>query len=169
MTDRPNDQVTLLDAIDRTRRPVQHGAILAGILLLLATLGFLDPPDRRPLAYASLAAGLTLLGIATRISQRWTVSYKGHHIRYVNNALTGERLWIDDRPAGKGTLGIKSEIRSTLTDGDGRGDVIVARSIAGLLTFRCRIVVEPAARQEAAAVGLSDAALLDEVRRRGLS
>ena len=160
----------LLDAIDRTRRPAQHGAILAGILLLLATLAFLDPPDRRPLAAASAAAGLTLLGIATRISQRWDVRYKGHHIRYVNNAMTGERLWIDDRLAGKGSIGIKSEIRATLTGGDGRGEVIVARSIAGFLTFRCRIVAEPAAPQDAAAAGaLSDAALLDEVRRRGLS
>lgn len=159
----------LLDAIDRTRRPAQHGAILAGILLLLATLAFLDPPDRRPFAAASAAAGLTLLGIATRISQRWDVRYKGHHIRYVNNAMTGERLWVDDRLAGKGTIGIKSAIRATLTDGEGRGDVIVSRSIAGFLTFRCRIVVEPAAQQDAAAAGLSDAALLDEVRRRGLS
>ena len=161
--------MTLLDAIDRTRRRAQHGAILAGILLLLATLGLLDPPGRRPVAAATAAAGLALLGVATRISQRWDVSYKDHRIRYVNNALTGERLWIDDRLAGQGSLGIKSEIRATLTGGDGRGDVVVARSIAGFLTFRCRILVEPAAPKDAAAVGMSDAALLDEVRRRGLS
>lgn len=159
----------LLDAIDRTRRPAQHGAILAGILLLLATLSLLDPPGRRPFAAASAAAGLALLGIATRINQRWDVSYKGHRIRYVNNAMTGERLWIDDRPAGKGRLGIKSEIRVSIDDGEGLGDVIVSRSIAGFLTFRCRILVEPAAPQDAAAVPLSDAALMAEVRRRGLS
>ena len=73
--------MTLLDAIDRTRRPAQHGAILAGILLLLATLGLLDPPGRRPVAAATAAAGLALLGVATRISQRWDVSYKDHRIR----------------------------------------------------------------------------------------
>ncbi len=162
--------MVLLDTTDRTRRVLQHGAIFAGILLLLVTLRFLDPPDRQPRAVATAAVGVTLLVLATRISQRWDVTYKGHQIRYVNNALTGERLWLDGRMAGKGKLGIKSEIRATIADGDGRGDAIVARSTAGLVSFQCRIEVvppDPAAGQ--AAARLSDSALLDEMRRRGLS
>jgi hypothetical protein len=160
---------TLVDATDRTRRRLQHGAILAGILLLAATLGLLDPPERRLAAVGTAAAGLILLGAAARISQRWDAAYKGHAIRYVNNPLAGERLWIDGRLAGKGRIGIVSEIRATIAGGDGRGDVIVARSTAGLLTFQCRITAEPAAPADTAASGLTDAALLDEVRRRGLS
>jgi len=40
------------------------------------------------------------------------------------------------RPVAKGKLGIRSEMRATITSGDGAGDTIVAQSIAGFFDFR---------------------------------
>jgi hypothetical protein len=159
--------VTLLDETDRTRRRLQHGAILVGILLLLVTLGLLDPAVR-PWGIASLAAGFSLLGAATRIDQEWSVDYKGHRVRYVNNPILGEKLFIDGERAGTGKIGIRSEIRAPIKQGDGAGDVIVARTTAGLMSFRCVIDAEPANPADAVPPGLTDAVLLQEVRRRGL-
>jgi hypothetical protein len=159
--------ITLLDETDRTQRRLQHGAVLGGIVLLASTLALLDPPGRRPWALVTAATGLALLAVAMRIDQRWTVTHKGHQVRFVNNPMRGEKLFIDDAHVASGKLGIRSEIRGAITHGDGIGDVVVVRTVARLLTFRCRIDVEPA---DSGGVprGVSDAALLDEVRRRGL-
>ncbi len=161
--------VPLLDRTDRTRRLVQHGAILGGILLFVVTIGLVDSPGGRPLAIGAIVAGFALLAVASRIAQAWEVPYKGHQIRFVNNPILGEKLFIDDELAGKGQIGHQSEIRATLARGDGIGDVIIVRTAAGLLSFRCAIVALPAEpRDPARPTALSDEALLQEVRRRGL-
>lgn len=159
----------LLDQTDRRRRLLQHGAILGGILLLAPVAALIDVPGHWSFAIATMAAGLLLLAIATTIKQRWTVDYKGHVIKFENNPIRGERLFIDGELAGKGKIGYRSEIRGVLRGGDGSGEAIVASTTAGLLSFHCRIVAErvepPAAARSAS---LTDTELLDEVRRRGL-
>jgi hypothetical protein len=159
----------LLSQTDRRRRLMQHGAILGGILLLLPAAALVDVPGSFAFAIATMAGGLVLLGVAAAIKQRWEVSYKGHRIRVENNPILGEKLFIDDALAGRGKIGLRSELRGIIRDGDGAGDVIVALTVAGLLSFQCRIVAEPAGVPEVtAARTLSDQQLLEEVRRRGL-
>lgn len=116
-----------------------------------------------------MVRGLLLLGLAATVKQRWSLDYKGHAILFENNPILGERLFIDQELAGNGKIGYRSEIRGVLRQGDGAGETILVRTTAGLLSFHCRIVAEPAAsRQAAPAASLTDAELLEEVQRRRL-
>jgi hypothetical protein len=163
MSDR---QHVLLDAIDTHRRLLQHGAIFAGIGLLAVASLLVDREGPMTAGLAAIAAGLLLLVAAAGVRQQWDVTYKGHQIRFENNPFRGEKLFIDGRRAAVGKLGFRSELRASIDAGAGRGDRIVASTVAGFLRFRCRIVAEPGA--DAVAAGISDGDLLAEVRRRGL-
>ena len=135
----------LLDVTDRTRRPLQHGAVFAGIVILLLA-GALAKRSSASLAIPlwMIAAGLALFVAASLIRQEWTVAYKGHVIRFVNNPMLGEKLFVDDTLAGKGKIGFKSETRAVIAGGAGAGDTVIVRTEAGLLTLRCRITAQAA-------------------------
>ena len=155
---------TLLEAVDTKRRIRQHGGILAGVVVLLVARLVVDV--NLVLGLAAIAAGFGLFAYAARIKQHWEVSYKGHRIQFENNPLRGEKLFIDGDLVGKGRIGYRSEIHATIAHGDGAGDKIVVLTVAGLLSFGCRILVAAAAGSPGAR--LSDEQLLLEVRRRGL-
>ena len=136
-----------------------------GVLILIAASGLVNNPSTFTWGLAAIGLGLAALAATAFIEQRWEVSYRGHRIRYVNNPYTGEKLFVDDQLAARGKIGIKSEMRATITSGDGQGDIVVAQSLAGLVQFRCKIFVEPASM---AGIELTNDELLAEVQRRGL-
>lgn len=158
----------LLDVTDRTRRPLQHGAVIGGVAVLMLAGAVANRPGSLGLAIGMIAAGLALFAAAAVIKQKWSVVYKGHDVTFENNPFLGEKLLIDNRLAGKGKLGFRSEARGVIPSGDGAGDVVIARSDAGLLTLRCRIAVEVKQAAMTVPPAVSDDQLLAEVRRRGL-
>ena len=158
----------LLDVTDKTRRPLQHGAVLVGIVILLLAGAFANRPGGIPTALWMIAAGLLLFGVAGAIRQTWTVAYKGHAVRFVNNPFLGEKLFIDNALAGKGQIGFKSETRAVIATGEGAGDTIIVCTDAGLLTLRCRITAQPTAVASPVSPDVTDEQLLAEARRRGL-
>ena len=160
-------EVQLLDITDRTRRPLQNGAVLAGVLVLIVAGAAAKRPGGIALTLWLMAAGFALFGVAAFVKQKWAIIYKGHDIRFENNPFLGEKLFIDGQLAGKGKIGYLSEIRGAISKGDGTGDTIVSRSEAGFLSVRCRMIAF-AADAGGAAAAVSDEQLLAEVRRRGL-
>ncbi|HEY7500534.1 MAG TPA: hypothetical protein VH740_18575 [Vicinamibacterales bacterium] len=151
----------LLDVTDARKRLIQHGAVIAGILILLVAGAAAGRSI--PLSLALIVAGLALFTVTATTSQKWVVDYKGRSIAYENNAFFGEKLFVDGELVAKGKIGVKSEMRATIASGEAAGDEIVSRSTAGLLRFRCRIHASPRASMRA-----SDEQLMAEVRRRGL-
>lgn len=159
----------LLDVTDRTRRRLQHGAVFAGVIILMVAGAVAKRPGGIPLALWMIAAGLALFGVAAVTRQKWTVTYKGHDIRYENNPFLGEKLFIDNQFAGKGKTGYRSEMRGVIAAGDGTGDTIVVRTEAGLLALHCRMTAQMPEAADAVSPAVSDEQLLAEVRRRGLA
>ena len=158
----------LLDVTDKTRRLLQHGAVFAGVAVLLLAGAAANRPGGLALALWMIAAGLALFVVAALIKQQWSVTYKGHEVRFENNPFLGEKLFIDGALAGKGKIGFKSETRGAITTGDGVGDTVIARTDAGLLTLRCQITAQTADAAGSVPPAISDEQLLAEVRRRGL-
>lgn len=159
----------LLDVTDRTRRLLQHGAVLAGVLVLMFAGALAKRPGGIALALGMIAGGFALFGVAAVIRQKWAVTYKGHEIRFENNPFLGEKLFIDNQVAGKGRFGYRSETRGVIAAGDGAGDTIIASTEAGLLRLRCRMTAHVPEAAEVIAPTVSDEQLLAEVRRRGLA
>ena len=159
----------LLDVTDRTRRLLQHGAVFAGVIVLMVAGAVAKRPTGIPLALWMIATGLALFGVAAVIKQKWAVTYRGHEVRFENNPFLGEKLFIDNQLAGKGKVGYRSESRGVIAAGDGAGDAIIARTEAGLLTVHCRIIAQAAEAADAIPTAVSDDQLLAEVRRRGLA
>jgi len=141
----PHDGLVLLDETDTRRRILQHALILDGILLLLVAGALIKTTDNLRLPGGIvLTVGLVSLLLAFFIKQRWTVPYKGHVIRFENDPLRGERLFIDDNLVAKGGLGVRMVLQDSIKQGAGTGDRITAVSEAGLFRFRCRITATPA-------------------------
>jgi len=159
----------LLDVTDRMRRRLQHGAVFAGVVVLLVAKVAGNRPGSIALVLWVMTVGLALLGAAAFIKQKWTVPYKGHEIRYENNPFLGEKLFIDNQLAGKGKTGYRSEIRSVIASGDGAGDTIIVTTEAGFLKLHCRITAQVPDAANAVPSAVSDEQLLAEVRRRGLA
>jgi len=159
----------LLDVTDRARRVLQHGAVFAGVVVLLVAKVVGNRPGGIALILGMMTVGFALLGAAAFIKQKWTVPYKGHEIRYENNPFLGEKLFVDSQLAGKGKTGYRSEIRSVIAAGDGAGDTIIVTTEAGLLALHCRITAEIREAADAVPPAVSDEQLLAEVRRRGLA
>ena len=157
----------LLDVTDRTRRLLQHGAIFAGVVVLLFAKAAAE--GDLTLALSLIACGLALFGAAATIKQKWAVTYRGHDVRYENSPLLGEKLLIDNKLVGKGKIGFRSETRGVIRSGNGAGDTIIARTEAGFFSFRCRITAQAAETAGAVPSAVSDEQLLAEVRRRGLT
>ena len=161
MTTPAPSAVSLLDETDVKKRLVQHGAVLIGIVLLASAAALAD--RHLPVTLALILLGLPLIALSAFVSQRWDVHYAGHRIRFVNNPIRGEHLFIDDVRVAKGQLGLRSELRAALSS----GETLTVIADAGLVSFRCRMFVQ-AADMPAAAGVLTDDQLLAEVQRRGI-
>ncbi len=137
---------TLLDASETKQRLLQHGATLAGFLLLLIALAAVARPGGGLNIVAGIAAALGLAAIilGLRVKIRWQVRYKGHVIRFENDPLIGERLYIDGERVGRGYFGFHVVMNAAIPNGNGAGDRIESVSNAGLVRFQCRITATPA-------------------------
>ena len=137
---------SLLDAVDRGRRILQHGLVLLGVVLL-ALSGLLFRKTHAGLSAPGAVAGIVgvaaiLAGFVVKI--RWRVAYRGHEIRFENDPFRGEALFIDGAACARGKMVRRNTLTGVVASGDGAGDRIVAQSEAGYLAFRCRIDAEPA-------------------------
>lgn len=154
---------TLLDETDTAIRVRQHGSIFAGIFLLLVSRVLVESSSWSGLSMIAIGAAVMLFVLAATSDQQWELEYQGHRIRYQNNPLRGERLFIDDKRAARGKFGYRTEMRATLPNS---GETLIVQSEAGLLRFRCHIFVE--APSVASTATMSDEELLAEVQRRRL-
>jgi hypothetical protein len=85
-----------LKATDTAGRLLQHGSTLAGVMLLvLAIPMFAQGRGFSALGTAAVALGLVALVCGLRVKICWEVLYKGHTIRFENDPLVGEKLFID--------------------------------------------------------------------------
>ena len=91
---------------------------------------------------ALIVAGGLLAMLVFRYPIGWTVSYKGHRIRFFNHPILGERLYIDDQLADRGRLGFNVTMRGTIESGAGAGERITAQSRCTFVAVSCRIVAE---------------------------
>ena len=162
------EQEVLLDAGDTSRRIAQQALVLWGGAMLITgmILIFRSAASGRLLAAAAVIAGLGLVVLARRILVAWDVAYKGHRIRFENDPIFGERLYIDDRLAGRGGLGYRMMIEGTIVGGEGAGERITSISYADPFRFRCQIVAEPARPPVVARGGLPSPVAPHRVVRR---
>ena len=115
-----------------------HGS--AAFLAVAAWQGFLA---------GALATGLAILAVAAVLAAipflypvGWTVTYKGHRVRFANHPIWGERLYIDDTLADRGRLGMNVTMRGTIERGAGAGERITAQSKCTFVKVSCRIAAE---------------------------
>lgn len=134
----------LLDETDTRQRTRQHVLILGGIADMVIGLALASGmvsynPVVRVAGMAVIAGGLAMTLLASRIRQRWEVGHEGHRIRFENDPIFGEKLFIDDHLAARGGLGFSRRLEGDVQSGPAVGDRIVALSEAGFTSFRCRI------------------------------
>jgi hypothetical protein len=132
----------LLDASNTGGRVIQSLLPLVGIVLgvIGVTMLFRAGGGVGVASVAMTVAGVVLIGLPLRHVIGWDVSYRGHRIRFENDACFGERLLIDGQLVDRGGVGLRMVLSGTIAGGDGAGDIIRATSFAGLPTFHCRIV-----------------------------
>ncbi|NKB89306.1 MAG: hypothetical protein GKS06_13895 [Acidobacteria bacterium] len=133
----------LLDVTDRRGRALQNGGIVCGALLAVVGVWLLASATSPAVAGVLLVVGLALTVAGGRTQQRWEAEYRGHQIRFVNAPTTGEKLFIDDRLAARGGLGVRMELKATILDGRAAGDEVIALVDAGMLTLRLQLFARP--------------------------
>ncbi|HET6881101.1 MAG TPA: hypothetical protein VFI31_13155, partial [Pirellulales bacterium] len=92
---------------------------------------------RAVVAVVTSATGIVLLILAASIRQRWKVTYHGHSIRFENSILRSSCLIVDGRVLARGKARLR--VGTRVPFGAGAGDLIVVRTRAGLLSYRCQI------------------------------
>jgi hypothetical protein len=134
----------LLDETDTGQRVKQHvlilGAILdmlLGIALAAGTVSY--DPLVRITGVVLIAGGVAMVLASSRVRQRWEVGHEGHHIRFENDPIFGEKLFLDDHLVARGGLGFSRRLEGDIQSGTAAGTRIVATSEARLTSFRCRI------------------------------
>ena len=71
-----------------------------------------------------------------------TVIYKDHRIRFYNNPVLGERLYIDGALVDKGGMGFNMTLRGTIESGAGAGERITAHVQCRFKRVSCQLVAE---------------------------
>ena len=137
-------QAVLLDARTSGRRLLQvftQGAVIP--LTMLGVGAFVRPTGAGAIAgvlLLAMVAGLVLVEL--RVPLGWTVSYKGHQIRFHNHAIFGERLYIDGVLTDRGRVGFSVTLHGTIEKGAGAGERITAQVQTHFTKVTCRIVAE---------------------------
>jgi len=136
-------ETVLLETHETRRRLLQNAVPLCGGGLLLAGIAVLaGARTGRIEGVITVFAGAVLMALAPRCVVRWQVTYKGHTIRFENNVVFGERLYIDRARFTGGMLGHRRTLQGVIRTGEGAGDRITAESEAGLTIFKVRLVAE---------------------------
>jgi hypothetical protein len=97
---------------------------------------------RPAVGIALLVAGTLVGALIFRFPIGWTLTYKGHQLRFHNHPIRGERLYIDGVLADRGRLALNVTTRGTIQSGAGAGERITAHSRAGLTSFSCLMIAE---------------------------
>ncbi len=137
-------QPVLFDRTWTIRRLVQVATQAAALPLL-----FLGVTLMRRSSATAMLAGLGILFllmvlIATeiRFPIAATVIYKDHRIRFYNNPVLGERLYIDGALVDKGGMGFNMTLRGTIESGAGAGERITAHVQCRFERVSCQLVAE---------------------------
>ncbi len=135
-------QVVLLDARTMWLRVLHILLQLTAVPLWVVGFQLMRLRGDVTTGLALLAVGLVLGAVPLWFPIGWTVSYKGHRIRFFNHPVWGERLYIDDRLADRGRVGFSVTMRGTIESGAGAGERISCHSRCTFLVVECRIVAE---------------------------
>ena len=137
-------QTVLLDAETRWRRLVQIALPSVAVFLWVASLNYVFRVGREASIYALpfLAGAIGMTIAALRYPVGWTITYKGHRIRFNVHPVMGERLYIDDTLVDRGRVGFGVTMRGTIESGAGAGERITARSRCTFTRVACTIVAE---------------------------
>ena len=136
-------QVRLLDAEARGRRVLQVITQAGVPAMCIVGFGLLFGSSASRLVGVLLwMAALILIAIEVRWPLGWTVSYKGHRIRFYNHPIWGERLLLDDKVAERGRFGFNQALRATIESGAGAGERITAHVSGNLGRMAVSIVAE---------------------------
>ncbi len=137
-------QTLILDAHTTWRRILQGVTPMAMVPLTIIAFKLLRSPSvtNLTIALVLVLAIAALIVVELRFPLGWTVPYKGHQIRFYNNMVLGERLFIDGVLVDRGRVGINITLRGTIERGAGAGERITAQSQAKFPKFSCRIVAE---------------------------
>jgi len=137
-------QTVLLDARATGRRLLQVFTQAAPIPITVLGISVLARPTIGSTSIALLlfAVVAVLVFVEIRFPLGWTVSYKGHRIRFQNHALFGERLYLDDVMTDRGRVGFNVTLRGTIESGAGAGERITAHVTSQFTQIKCRIVAE---------------------------
>ena len=144
LSDPLHSEQVLLEASNTRDRVVQALLPLLGVMLGIGGVTLLVRAGGG-VSVASVGmtvAAVLLIVLPLRTILAWDLTYKGHAIRFENDACFGERLLIDGRLVDRGGLGLRMELTGTIASGAGAGDLIRVTSFAGIPTMRCRIVAE---------------------------
>ena len=137
-------QTVLLDASTTSRRLIQIVVPAVAGFLWVGALSYLRDVGRdaspRVLLFVALAIVLTVA--ALRYTVGWSITYKGHKIRFDVHTIKGERLYIDDTLVDRGRVGFGVTMRGTIESGAGAGERITARSRCTFTRVACTIVAE---------------------------
>lgn len=137
-------QTVLLDTHTVWRRVLQILLQSAVVFMWVGGLRlvFRTPGTGLTPGLALVAGGAVIALLSLRFPIGWTVTYKGHRIRFHNHPIWGERLYIDDRMVDRGRLGLYVTMRGTIESGEGAGERITAQSRSTFVRVACRIVAE---------------------------
>ncbi len=142
----------LLDETDYSARQLQHMAAPAATFLMIGgAIMFGVFPKLWLLGACGMGAACFLYYLAGITKQQWDVIYRGHKIRFDNSVYASGRLYIDKQLVASGGVGPTTQLRGRILEGDGAGDVIVARTKADLLSFRLRLYAQRGGSSFAAA------------------
>jgi hypothetical protein len=135
----------LLDETDYMARQLQLVAVpFANTLIIGGIIAWFVLPQVWFVGTAALIAGGVLHWLSGQTKQQWDVVYRKHKIRFDNSELPSGKLFIDKELVATGSGDLTAVLRGQIQDGEGAGDVIVARTNAGLWTFRLRLFAQPA-------------------------
>jgi predicted Ser/Thr protein kinase len=137
-------QTVLLDRTWTIRRIVQvatQGTVVP-LLIIGGTLLGRSGTTSRLIGIGLLAVVFVLIMVEIRFPIGATVTYKGHRIRFYNNPVSGERLYIDGVLADKGGFGFNMTLRGTIESGAGAGERITAHVLCRFHRVSCLMVAE---------------------------
>jgi len=137
-------QTVLFDRTWTIRRLVQVATQAAALPLL-----FLGGTLMGRSSTTAMLAGLgillllvVLIATEIRFPIAATVIYKDHRIRFYNNPVLGERLYIDGALVDKGGMGFNMTLRGTIESGAGAGERITAHVQCRFERVSCQLVAE---------------------------
>jgi len=129
----------LLVGVDWFRHWLHALLILLTIACWALVVLVFFPKNLMAWGFSTFLLGWVCLFVAGVIKQRWEVGYKGHRIQFESSPLFGQKLFVDNAMAAKGSgFGSRNELRCNIDTGEGEDEQVVVSCLKGL-AFRCRI------------------------------